>query len=177
MEKYSILTREEIFALEEAFGVQGLKEEKEKKTFSSNNCPNDCCRNGGCIYSPDYFGEISYEILKKELEKGKISIATIDKEKVEGDLDGYILRVRNQNSPIVDTCYGKRTPCILLNEDGCKLDYEHRPAGRTPIPGYCEGGCQMKYDIKRYYNQWKPYFEILHQLKEYFKDKKIPYEE
>ena len=37
-------------------------------------CRGVCCKQCGCHFSPDDFKEISYEYLKKELEKGYISI-------------------------------------------------------------------------------------------------------
>ena len=37
-------------------------------------CGGRCCKIMGCHYSPDDFEEITYESLKKEIEKGFISI-------------------------------------------------------------------------------------------------------
>lgn len=101
------------------------------------------------------------------------------------DLSGfgvYILRARNQNAPIVDFGY-KRSPCILLTEQGCKLDYEHRPTGgKLLIPsnefhsvfGVAERRCISTYDIAKCCYEWKSHQKLLHDLSEYFKDKEIP---
>jgi len=37
-------------------------------------CGGKCCKNMGCQFSPDDFKKISFNALKKEIEKGHISI-------------------------------------------------------------------------------------------------------
>lgn len=137
-------------------------------------CGGKCCKKCGCHFSPDDFKDISFEFLKREMEKGYISIDYVDGEMILEPLGIYILRVRNKGYPIVDTGYQRGTQCILLTEKGCKLDYEHRPTGgRLLIPSKNKE-CHSNYGVEDCCHEWKPYQEILYQLIEYFKDKEIP---
>lgn len=144
-------------------------------------CGGECCKRCGCHFSPDDFQEISFDFLKKELEKGYISIDFVDGEMIYQNFGIYILRARNKDAPIVDLGY-KRSPCILLTEKGCKLDYEHRPTGgRLLIPsnkchslfGVAERRCNSTYSIDKCCYEWKSHQKLLHNLVEYFKDKEI----
>jgi len=139
-----------------------------------SECGGKCCKKCGCHFSPDDFKEISFDFLKTEMEKGYISIDYVDGEMIFEPLGIYILRARNQGFPVVDTGYKRGTPCILLTEKGCKLDYEHRPAGGRLLIPVKNGGCYSNYDIEDCCYEWKPYQKILHELIEYFKDKEIP---
>lgn len=144
-------------------------------------CGGVCCKTCGCHFSPDDFPEISFEYLKKELEKGYISIDYVDREVIYDDINIFILRVRNQNAPIVDMGY-RRTPCILLTENGCKLDYDNRPAGgKLLIPKESfptlfgeTRRCHCKYDIDDCCYEWKPHQKVLYRLAKYFEGKEIP---
>lgn len=139
-----------------------------------SECGGECCKRCGCHFSPDDFKEISFDFLKTEMEKGYISIDYVDGEMILESVGVYILRARNQGFPIVDTGYQRGTQCILLTEKGCKLDYEHRPAGgRLLIPAK-DKGCRSNYEVEDCCYEWKPYQKILHQLIEYFRDKEIP---
>jgi len=146
-----------------------------------SECKGACCKACGCHFSPDDFEEISFESLKKEIDKGYISIDYVDGEMIYRDRGVYILRIRNQDAPIVDTGFiRKRTPCILLTEKGCKLDYEHRPTGgKLLIPSSIssfthEMTCKSKYDISDCCYEWEPHKKLLYQLTEYYRDKEIP---
>ena len=145
-----------------------------------SECGGECCKRCGCHFSPDDFKEISFDFLKKEIEKGYISIDYVDGEVIYQSFGVYILRVRNQGAPVVDTGL-ERTPCILLTKKGCKLDYEHRPTGgKLLIPSSEVFGifgevknCQSNYSIEDCCYEWKPHQRILRDLLEYFKDKEI----
>lgn len=145
-----------------------------------SKCGGKCCKKCGCHFSPDDFKDISFESLKKEIEKGYISIDYVDGEIILEDFGIYILRVRNQDMPIVDTGFIRNTHCILLTEKGCKLDYEHRPTGgKLLIPdekfeSHESLRCHSNYDIDDCCHEWKPYQKILCKLVKYFKDKDIP---
>ena len=145
-------------------------------------CGGRCCKKCGCHFSPDDFKEISFEFLKNELEKGYISIDHVDGEMIYQDFGVDILRIRNKGAPVVDFTY-KRSQCILLTENGCKLDYEHRPTGgKLLIPSAeviqlrdrTERSCHHEYDIMKCCYEWQPHQRILHRLVEYFKGKEIP---
>ena len=127
------------------------------------------------------FKEISFESLKQEMDKGYISIDYVDREQIYSDFGIYILRVRNQGAPIIDTGFIRaRTPCILLTEKGCKLDYEHRPTGGklvipNEISAIChEMTCKSTYDIIVCCREWEPYQGIICQLISYYRSREIP---
>ena len=134
-------------------------------------CGGRCCKQCGCFFSPYDFPEISFDFLQKEIEKGYISIARLDYDIIKQP-DVYILRVRNQGKPIVDTGYNGRSQCILLTEKGCKLSYENRPkGGRFLIPS--KEGCKSEYTLIDCANEWKEYQWIIFDLMWYFDKKEI----
>lgn len=143
-----------------------------------SECGGQCCKRCGCQFSPDDFEEISFDFLKKEIEKGYISIENMPGKILEQRESIYILRTRNQGAGVVDTCY-EDTPCVLLTENGCKLDYEHRPTGaRLLVPSKKRGfftrvrKCYPSYSIADCCFEWKEYQDILHQLVKYFEEPK-----
>lgn len=143
-------------------------------------CGGTCCKNCGCHFSPDDFEEISFEFLKKELEKGYIAIDYVDGEMIYSDRGAYFLRIRNQEEPIAQLEDRRRRPCILLTEKGCKLDYQNRPTGGKlliPKESTNQKGlmvCESKYRIKDCCYEWMPHQKVLKQLIQYFKNKDIP---
>lgn len=162
---------------------------KKTKSFFRNvnsricsECGGECCKRCGCQYSPDDFKDISFEGLKRELEKGYISIDYVDGEVILQSFGVYILRVRNQDSPIVDTGFRNKGPCILLTEKGCKLSYKKRPSGgKLLIPSDKLAGfltpkrqCKSQYPIEDCCYEWKPHQKLLSQLADYFQEKDIP---
>ena len=74
--------------------VRGKRIEFENKELCSA-CGGICCKNMGCHYSPDDFSDLSFEGLKKEIDKGYISIDWWDHLEVEGKeyARGYFLRM------------------------------------------------------------------------------------
>ncbi len=145
-------------------------------------CGGECCKICGCHFSPEDFKDLSFERLKKEMEKGYISIDYVEGEMISSILGVYILRIRNQDAPIVNMGFGKRGPCILLTEKGCKLKYKNRPAGgKLLIPSdkfdntfYRRRQCKQRYSIYDCCYEWKPHQRLLYDLAEYFKDKDYP---
>ena len=145
-------------------------------------CKGKCCKRCGCHFSPEDFKEISFEFLKTEIEKGYISIDYFTSSFTHMNSGAYILRVRNQDSPIVDAIVLEMKPCILLTEKGCKLKYEERPSGgKLLIPKIEKIGlwkwertCYSKYKISDCSREWMPYQEILKSLADYFRDKDFP---
>jgi len=145
-------------------------------------CGGECCKRCGCHFSPDDFEEISFDFLKKEIEKGYITITFFSAENLHRDIGAYILRVRNQNTPIVYSGT-KESPCILLTENGCKLSYEDRPSGgKLLIPekklkfifNKEQRICPSRYSTRDCCYEWLPHKEILEQLSDYFEDKDFP---
>lgn len=145
-------------------------------------CGGQCCKRCGCIFSPDDFKEISFDFLRMEIEKWYITIDFFSAEALCRDIGVYVLRVRNQNSPIVYSGT-KESPCILLTEKGCKLSYDERPSGgkllipskRTSIIlGEKEHICPSLYTYRDACYEWLPHKSILSDLADYFEDKDFP---
>ena len=146
-------------------------------------CGGACCKRCGCHFSPEDFEIISFNYLKNEIKKGYISIDYVDGEQIFQDLGAYILRVRNKDAPIIDTGFRGNVPCSLLTENGCKLDYEHRPmGGKLLIPphdtpnfsGTLKRRCHSEYDIDVCCREWMAHQEILYQLIDFFTGKDYP---
>lgn len=146
-----------------------LKVLEKSKTAEKENinlcaeCRGLCCRKKGCAYSPDDFKDLSFKGLKKEIDKGFISIAF--------EAQNIILRVRHVNANIVDI--DSKGPCMLLTEKGCMLSFEERPKqGRELIP-IEKGVCIPIYSIEECAKEWKQYNEVLEELRDYYIDKLI----
>lgn len=145
-------------------------------------CGGICCKGCGCHFSPDDFKDISFEGLKKELEKGYISIDCVDGEAFYRQGFFLILRIRNRKAGIVELKYKRGEPCVLLTEKGCKLSYDKRPmGGKLLIPAVCTNllgqkvtNCNSAYTIEDCCMEWKPYQEVLLELVHYFEDKDYP---
>lgn len=153
---------------------------KNVNSLICKECGGACCKGCGCHFSPDDFKDLSFKGLKKELEKGYISIDYVDGEMICSPIDVYILRIRNKDKPIVDLKHIRDTPCILLTEKGCKLKYKDRPTGgKLVIPNHMsiilhEMSCTSNYTISKCCFEWLPHKKVLSQLIEYYKDKDFP---
>ena len=146
-------------------------------------CGGLCCKHCGCFLSPDDFGnrdEITINVLKREIQKGYITLELVDLDQfyIRNGF-AYVVRVRNAGSPIVETSvYRPSSPCILLGENGCKLDWEHRPSGgKLLAPKMSSDGalhCHSDYDARMTINEWMKYQGILHELSSFYSDANIP---
>ena len=125
-------------------------------------CEGKCCKYMGCHYSPKDFEDLTFEGLKREIKKGKISI-----DWWEAVFPEYYLRARHVDANIVDPSWGGT--CINLTEAGCSLSFEERPLGgkalRPDPTGKC---CKSSYTKEDCKNEWKPYNKTLKQLVRYF---------
>lgn len=133
-------------------------------------CGGRCCKRMGCHYSPEDFKEITYESLKKEIEKGFISIDWWEGNPFENEIDddidrAYYLRIRNKDGKIVDPSWGGE--CILLTDDGCPLSYEERPKGARMLEPD-EYGCISYYNKQQAARDWYKYNDILSKLADEF---------
>ena len=90
-------------------------------------CGGLCCMQNGCVCMPTDFKSMEFDYLKKELEKGNISISG---QPIGFMSDGWsfllYLRARNEDSPIVDLIT-KGGLCKMLTEEGCSYTPEKRP--------------------------------------------------
>lgn len=146
-----------------------------------STCGGKCCKSCGCHFSPNDFKDLSFESLKKELEKGYISIDRIPQE-ISYDHTAFgtlILRIRNKNSPIVDDYFvRKKQECILLTPNGCLLSSNDRPTGgKSLVPRYSnnEFTCTLDYSISDCSYEWQIYQNILNQLSDYFRNEPTDY--
>lgn len=141
-------------------------------------CGGKCCKRCGCFFSPDDFEDLSFDGIKKEMDKGHITVEVVDGDQfyIEGFI--YTLRARNvEDSIFIGLSDKKRSPCILLTEKGCKLDYEHRPTGgKLLIPGKTgnDVDCISKYDVPTALREWRAHQKLLHELASYYKRRDIP---
>ena len=125
-------------------------------------CRGKCCRFAACHYSPSDFADLTFEGLKKELEKGRISI-----DWWEADTPEYYLRARHVGEPIVCGSWGG--VCVNLTESGCSLSWEERPLGGKalkPSPTFCTSS----YTKEECKEEWKSYADVLRQLVSYFEE-------
>lgn len=153
-----------------------LKEAEKTDYDLCKECGGRCCRNCGCHFSPYDFKEVTYEHLKEEIKKGYITIEWIDGDIFSRIGGCYILRVRNQGKEIVDDEI-ERSPCILLSENGCKLEFDKRPLGGKLLIPYqrkdaysnqTELRCYSEYDIAACFDEWQEYQGIVLDLIKYF---------
>lgn len=133
------------------------------------DCGGVCCAHMGCHYAPTDFKDLTYEGLKKEIDKGYISIDWWQNNPFDDERNisrALFLRVRNVKSNVVDPSWGGR--CSLLTETGCSLSYDERPkGGRTLIP-VKYGNCEIKYSKDECARDWYEYNEILLNLEKYY---------
>lgn len=158
--------------LKEAYVYRSdLSEEANTNKELCSKCKGRCCKNCGCFYSPRDFKEISYRYLKREIQKGYISIDLVKKTKKSRDVprDTLVLRVRNVDSPIVDTDQDHRPrSCSRLTDEGCTFSYEDRPTGgKKLIPilnveGYLM--CYPSYSYVECAQEWSHYQWTLRRL-------------
>ena len=141
-------------------------------------CGGECCKRAPCHYSPDDFKKISFKALKKEIEKGNISI-----DWWEGDIDDkkdrygkvYYLRIKKIGGNIVDPSWGG-VPCSIWNEKtGCPLPFKERPKGaRALVPAYLipdlgiPGKCNSTYTREMCVLEWRKHHTILKRLEAHF---------
>lgn len=135
-------------------------------------CGGHCCKTMSCHLSPrDVFKneEPSIEKLIAFLSSGNYSVDWWD-----GDVKGgtrsetYYVRPRHKGVPeLFDPSWGGE--CIFLTENGCSLDWEHRPyGGKALVPSY-EGGhrkCHSDYNKFECCVEWYPLQEMFDTLAE-----------
>lgn len=133
------------------------------ENICKSTCKGKCCRSMGCHFSPDDFKEISFDYLKREIDKGNISI-----DWWVSDEPQYFLRMRNINSKIIDPSWGGQ--CILWTEKGCSLKFEERPKGARMLkPNLLNSdNCKQFYSKESCKDDWLEYSDILNRLVEIY---------
>lgn len=125
-------------------------------------CKGKCCRFMACHYSPSDFADLSYDGLKHEIAKGRISI-----DWWEADPPEYYLRARNVGEPIVCGSWGG--VCVNLTDTGCSLTWEERPLGGKALKPDRQL-CTSSYTKEECKEEWKAYADVLRQLVRYFEE-------
>lgn len=135
-------------------------------------CKGECCRHYACHYSPEDFPEISFEALKKQIDKGRISI-----DWWEADSPEYFLRARHVGEPVVCGSWGGI--CVNLTDTGCSLSWEERPLGGKALkPGKSlRDDCITSYSKETCKNEWQKHAAVLRELVAYFEYQQMCEEE
>lgn len=155
-----------------------LKEKKQTNSELCSKCGGECCKNEACHYSPKDFKEedLSFENLKKFIDKGYISILRTPSEEVGYEFVAefvYVLRIRAKDRPISDISVDGKVGCCLLTEKGCRLSYENRPLGGKMMLPYPERECYSLYSFELCVADWFPYRKILKELFNFYEGKEI----
>lgn len=148
------------------------------KSSDCKECKGHCCKMCGCAYFVEDFEDLSFESLKKELEKETISITSVLERKYIKNRPTInpilFLRVRNRKREIVDL-FSEKTRCSLLTPDGCPYSFEKRPLGAIMLlPNYNNGdraceSLELVNDIAL--KNWKRHQDALKKLVEYYTGK------
>ena len=141
-------------------------------------CKGHCCKKCGCAYFVEDFEDLSFENLKKELEKETISITSVlEMDIVKNHYTCHpvlFLRVRNRNREIVDL-FSEKTRCALLKPSGCPYSFEERPLGAIMLLPQQKNGdlaCETLEDINDIaIENWKKHQSALKKLVEYYTGK------
>ena len=142
-------------------------------------CGGECCKNCGCELSPtDFVGEITFERIIDLLKTGLVSIDCWEGDpridlaaKVILGIEppeeynlrrAYFLRMRNVETSVINYSWGL-VHCILLSEEGCRLDFNHRPCGgRALVPKKdIKGHCESDYSKRESSIEWIEYESLL----------------
>ena len=148
------------------------------KSSDCKKCKGHCCKKCGCAYFVEDFEDLSFESLKKELEKETISITSVlELDKIRDQVINspvLFLRTRNRKREIVDL-FSEKTRCSLLTPDGCPYSFEERPLGAIMLlPAYKNGeraceSLELSNDIAL--KNWKKYQTVLKRLVQYYTGK------
>lgn len=164
--------------------IEAIEQQNKKVNLFNHElctlCGGGCCKASGCYFSPKDFKRISYDLLKRILYKGYISLVLIHKEATGLEKDSYTLRMRNKDGVIVvhDFSEDNEGPCIALEETGCPFNDDDRPyGGKSLVPNWdIRTPCQPGYSIRQCAEDWLPYQDVLNKLAKEFAEKDIEYE-
>lgn len=124
-------------------------------------CKGKCCRERGCILSPeDLFKKCSIETKEKLLAflQDDNCMYAIDMANAENGIF-YYLRMRTKCYTFIGLeGFGE---CIALSDKGCILNYDDRPKGGRSLKSSPDFHCHQEYLIEEMYADWKPYQDML----------------
>ena len=142
-------------------------------------CGGRYCKRCGCHLSPDDFKDLSFDEMLKEFKKGYLTIEVIDGDPFFHHGFPRIVRMRNVDSPVVEErLYARpQSPCVMLGENGCKLEYHNRPAGgRLLVPNKRNNKlhCKSRYNIEECMHEWLYHQKLLAKLADCLRFEEIP---
>lgn len=122
-------------------------------------CGGYCCKQGPCFFMPEDFPDLSLEGLLKEFREKDYLCIILD--------EVPYISMRTEHWKTVVRLFEKRIsgPCVLLTPTGCKFSYDERPTGGKLLIPDPFHHCHLKLDANSFDKAWKPYSEVLHQLK------------
>lgn len=132
-----------------------------------------CCEHLGCQISPYDLKDVSVEgIIAFIDETDCISIDWWEGNPKTGENDNgrvYFLRMRGIHRDVIDPAiYG--SPCMALTDNGCCLDFPHRPKGaRELIPQADHRECIDNYSKEECCIEWMDFQDIMVQVVEHYK--------
>jgi hypothetical protein len=139
-------------------------------------CGGKCCKCCGCHFSPDDFSDLSFDGLLKEIQKGYITLEIVDGEHYAISDILWLVRMRNMNSPVIERrIYEReRAACVALKENGCALDFTHRPSGGKLLIPAKNRECTSSYTVRESLLEWRVYKDILVKLVNFIGEKDYP---
>ncbi len=151
--------------------IKLMDEKRNVDTELCKLCKGRCCKKSGCHYSPEDFGKITYQSLREKIDNGCIHIEYIPGKYTDTKKGTFILRVKNKGERTVGPYL--ETGCMFLTEDGCHLDYDHRPTGGKLLIPILDiegiGRCYNSYSLRDCCYEWHTYRRILRKLVRHYK--------
>lgn len=133
-----------------------------------------CCNNMGCHISPFDLKQITVQSIIDLIDESKcISIDWWEgnpfTEHCDGVTKGFFLRIRNNNSSVIDPSFGGR--CVILTDYGCPLSFGYRPKGGRDLLPMKFDDCIDGYSKQECACDWFKYHDILEEVYEYYQEK------
>ncbi len=138
-----------------------MQNDENKEVCSA--CGGVCCKSSGGLVYPNDFGEINLPRLIESLKSGYYAVDYFD-DRTNEMSSGYYLRTRVVGVQRAFHPNGLGV-CILLNETGCKLNYNNRPTGckaLIPNPPNCYYP-NNEINVKSCAIAWQPYEQLVEQ--------------
>lgn len=139
-------------------------------------CGGACCKSAGCYFAPSDFEKLDFEEMKRNLNKGYISIAVALKEYTGLKKDMYVLKMRDTYDEVCEKLEYYGGGCILHDiNTGCPFSDENRPYGGKALkPELNIGkGCSVGYTSRMCAEDWRPYQKMLQKLYNEFKRRHV----
>lgn len=138
--------------------------------FTNNDfcrkCQGQCCKDASGVYAPEDFEELTFDVLLKLYQEGKIMISHIS-EKYGNKTEGWVLKPAQEGCDSIQYEIMIKGRCKFLTDEGCSLDYYHRPRGcKLLLPDEIAGrkACRELYTLDKAVREWQAFQELLEGL-------------